>query len=236
MNQTRGSRPGRRLAIAAGVILLILLGTDRGGVALAERAAAETLQKSQHMPERPSVGIEGFPFLTQLASGSLDKVTVRAQEAVVGEAPRTLRLRDIDVLMRGLSVSRDLSTIRVDSGRATATVPYSELSRALGMTVRYAGEGRVTVNWATSVAGQRVTLPVTLHLGVAGGALTFLTPRVLETVGGLTTPVIEQLLALFNIVDLPLTRLPFGLHLTSLGVRENGVQFVLAGTHLSFTR
>lgn len=229
-------RWGKRLAIAAGVLIVLFLALDRGGVVLAERAAANTLQKSQHFSDRPSVGIAGFPFLTQLVHGSLDEVTVRAPGAVVGEQGRTVRLSSVDVTLHGLSVTRDLSTITAQSGRASAVVPYSEIARALGVGIRYGGSGRVVVRVSVPVAGRNVTLSASAGVRVTDGSLHLLSPKLADRAGSLPQPVIDQVLRAVDGLSLPLTRMPFGLSIRSVSARADGIAFELTGEDLRYVR
>ena len=67
-------------AIAVLIVLGLLVAVDRISVALAESAVATTLQNSQHLPSKPSVDIDGFPFLTQLASGNYSKIELGDDE------------------------------------------------------------------------------------------------------------------------------------------------------------
>ena len=50
---------------------------DRAACAVAENQMASQIQK-QGFPAKPHVTIEGFPFLTQVAAGRLNKVVIRA--------------------------------------------------------------------------------------------------------------------------------------------------------------
>ncbi len=229
MTQTRVLR---RVVIGVLILLALLVAADRIGVLLAERAAASTLQTSEHLSERPSVGIGGFPFLTQIAAGSLDKVTVRASDVVVGNRP-TLRLSSVDATLHGLSVSRDLSTVRADSAQGTGVVPYAELTRLLGVRVNYGGAGRVVAHPAVTVAGQQFSTAVSAQVSVDGGILRFGSPRVADT--SVPQVVVDQLQAVFGL-NVPLTGIPFGLQVHSVTAGSDGVAITLVGHQLSYRR
>ena len=57
------------------IVLMVLVGlavvADRIALGVAEDRAASALQTSQDLTHKPDVTVEGFPFLTQLASGEL---------------------------------------------------------------------------------------------------------------------------------------------------------------------
>jgi hypothetical protein len=75
------------------------------------------------------VDIKGFPFLTQLAGGSLDDVQVGIQdyEAATGTTGETIRIDDLKADMKGVSFSGDYSSATADTATGTATISYAEL-------------------------------------------------------------------------------------------------------------
>jgi uncharacterized Zn-binding protein involved in type VI secretion len=118
------------------------------------------------------VNIKGFPFLTQIAGGSLDDVEVgiKNYEAATGTGGRTIRIDDLKADMKGVDFSGDYSSATADSATGTATIAYDQLLNAvknepvvlpLGATgkvtgLSYGGNGKVRAT--VVVAG--VPLPV----------------------------------------------------------------------------
>src|SRR5256885_4227247 len=100
-------RAARWIGIGVVVLLVLLLIADRVGVAVAERVAGDTLESSEHLNSRPDVDIAGFPFLTQVATGNYDKITVTADDVTVGQQIHLLEISRLVVVLHDLTVSRD---------------------------------------------------------------------------------------------------------------------------------
>ncbi|MET9070891.1 DUF2993 domain-containing protein [Streptomyces sp. NPDC004232] len=116
------------------LILVVILGglfviVDRVAVHFAEGQAADKLKSTENLASTPDVSIEGFPFLTQLAGGSLDDVQVgiKDYQAATGTDGKTIRIDDLKADMKGVSFSGDYSSATADSATGTATVSYAEL-------------------------------------------------------------------------------------------------------------
>ncbi|MDT4939615.1 MAG: hypothetical protein QOG80_3286 [Pseudonocardiales bacterium] len=228
---------GRVLLVVLVALVGLLVAADRIGLAVAERTAAVTLQSSQHLAQRPSVSIAGFPFLTQLATGSFDSIHVTVRDLTVGQRSSTqLRIARLDVTLRQVHVSRDFSSARSQFGTATALIDYSDLSHTLGATFTYAGNGRVQAVASVGVIpGVSVPASAAAAVRVSGDSLTFNDPRV--TVAGQQVP--PALAGYFNSLfgtSIPLTGLPFGVHVTGVRAASGGVTITLSATGLTFRR
>jgi hypothetical protein len=140
-----GGRAARRLGIAILVILALLLIADRVGAVIAEDQAGDTIKSSQHLKSRPDVNIAGFPFLTQLASGDYDEISITAKHVPLTRAARFLQLTRITVVLHSLNVSRDFSDFHAKTATATALISFADLGKALGVPISYAGDGQITV-------------------------------------------------------------------------------------------
>src|ERR1700722_3956501 len=73
---------GRRWLIALVVLILVLVGIDFGAKAFAENAIATKIDSSG-LGTKPSVDIQGFPFLTQVASRDLSQIDINASNFTV---------------------------------------------------------------------------------------------------------------------------------------------------------
>jgi hypothetical protein len=221
------------------VALLVLVGllvvVDRVALAVAERAAAVTLQQSQHLTHRPSVSIDGFPFLTQLAAGDFDRIRVTAKDLRVGEVGNTVRIARLNIALRHVDVSRDFSHGHSEFSTATALITYPDLSAALDTRLSYAGAGRVKATQTATVAGVPVSATATAGVRVSGDALTFTDPQV--SVEGQAVPpaVADSFAALFG-TSIPLTGLPFGTRVRSVRADASGVTITLTAADLTFHR
>jgi hypothetical protein len=224
------ARTARGLLIALAVLLLLLVAADRIGVVIAERTAGDTIQSSQHLAERPDVDIAGFPFLTQLATGHYDEITVTAHDVPIGGD--VLAISQVRVVLRSLSVSRDFSEVRAKTATATARIDYAELGRRLGVTLRYAGAGRIAASKTVDVAGRSVTGTVRTRPRLANGALSFAAVTV-DHAGALGQLVVAALSHVFAF-DVPLRGIPFEIRLRSLQAEPQGLVLVLTGRNLFY--
>lgn len=225
----------RRLLIALLVLVGLLVAADRIGVVVAEGAVARTVQQSQHLEHKPDVDITGFPFLTQLIAGKFDKITLSDQDVRLGTARRTLALRYVHVTLTDVRVARDFTSATAAQTTATATAGYAALSRATGLTVTYAGTGRVRATVTEKLAGQQLRATVTVRPVVRHDAIAFADPRI--SAGGRTLPaaVTHALAAVFG-APIPLAALPYGLSVASLVADRGGLELDLTARALTFHR
>jgi hypothetical protein len=235
----RRRRRGRRWLIALLVLVVLLVAADRVGAAVAEHEAATTLQSSQHLASRPSVQIAGFPFLTQLISGTFDNVTITATGVTVGDTDRTLRLGTVTVHLHDVSVARNLSSVRAGSATADAVVSYADLSHTLGVPVSYAGPtsdgaGRIRAAASAAVDGRTVAGAVAAEVRASSaGGLEFVDPTVAVD-GQDAPPAVSEALAGVLGRPVALSRLPFGVSVLGVHADAGGVTIRLAGQNLSF--
>ena len=129
----------------------------------------------------------------------------------------------------------NFSGVSVETADGTAMLSYPELSRALGVTLGYAGGGRVQASSSVEVLGKTVTGTASAEVGVAGGdELTFSSVRVGVPQAGVAVPkqLTDQLSSLFD-DKLSLRGLPFHLRIQRLVATADGVR--IAATARSLT-
>jgi hypothetical protein len=208
------------------VLAVLLVGADRLALLVAERQIAGKVQSSQQLSRRPSVGIEGFPFLTQVLANHYRTVRLAAQDLTVGSSDQKVQLADLDARLRDVRTVDSFSGASVETASGTATLRYQELSRALGVTLSYAGGGRVQASSSVEVLGKTVTGTASAELGVVGGdELTFSAVRVGLSQAGVSVP--QQLTDQFSSIfanKLSLRGLPFHLQIQQLVATADGVR------------
>lgn len=230
-------RPRRWPWVLLAVVVLLaalFVAVDRIALHLAEDKAASTLQTSQHLSQQPDVSVAGFPFLTQLAAGEFDEVTITAKHIEVGNG--TLQIASVDVHLHHVTVPRDASSVRARTAQAAGRITYTELSRALGVPVSNGGNGRLLAKPAVTIAGQTYhgTVSAVVH-ATNGGGITFGNPR--ATAGSVKLPdVVSQALAGVFSKAISLAGLPFNVEVTGADVTNAGVVLRLAGTNLVYRR
>lgn len=218
---------------------LVLLGVgDRVAAHAAAGQMVSQIQKSQHLPNAPTVSIKGVPFLTQVAGGRYRDIELGVRRIAVP----TLCVDDIKVHLQGVhvplrrAVANKLTTIPIDRAVGTVRITYPDLNTFLAtrpghLRVTPAGSalrlsapidvpllGSVTAfgDLRASVTDNRLTL-APAGLGAEGlGSLRFPT----GAVGALTTTV-------------PLTGLPMNLRLTAARTTPDAIEITAVASHLT---
>jgi hypothetical protein len=124
------------MAVFAVIVLLILLVIgDRVALAVTENDMASQFQ-ANGLPVKPSVTIEGFPFLTQLAAKDFNKVDISASNVPVTlPTGGSLSITSIHATINGLHISSYSSTAsaKVDHMTASAYISFGALAEAGGV-------------------------------------------------------------------------------------------------------
>lgn len=239
-------RRRRRWWVPLLVILLLLAGlalaADRIGDRVAQDVAATQIQKHENLSHKPTVQVHGVPFLTQLATGHYQHVTLRLSDyTATGNGQGTnqgtgqgIRISDIVIDLHSLTVSRDFSDLSAKRATAHALITYADLSTRLGSTVAYAGNGRISASRSVSVLGVDVNGTVSARPQAAPAELSFV--DIQAKVEGVSVPqvAVDSLRQFFQ-TSVDLSGLPFGVRLTSVQATDKGLEFALTGTDLSYS-
>jgi hypothetical protein len=145
-------RPRRRrrrwvMALFALIVVLILLTIgDRVALAVAENQFASQAV-ANGMPVKPSVTIEGFPFLTQLVARDFRRVDISANNIPAGPVDIT----SVKATLNGMHLNSSFNGATVDHITATAFMSFSALtggfgSSGTGITITAAGPNTVNIN------------------------------------------------------------------------------------------
>ncbi|MBD0712453.1 MULTISPECIES: DUF2993 domain-containing protein [unclassified Streptomyces] len=161
----------RILLILAIVLGGVLVGIDRLAVSFAESEAAGRVKLSGATTESLDVDIKGFPFLTQVAGKRFDEVEVKATGIQTTAGERRLRVGELTVALRDVTVTGDFSGARAGSASGSALVSYADLTAASerGATVAYGGNGKVKVTGSVEVMGRSLTRTVVSTVTVVNG-------------------------------------------------------------------
>jgi len=127
----RRRRRGRRwtMVVFGVIVLLILLVIgDRVALAVAENDMADQFV-SNGLPVKPSVTIEGFPFLTQLVARDLRKVDISASNIPAGPVTITSATGTLN----GLHFNSSFNSATVDHMTVTIFVSFAALAGAGGL-------------------------------------------------------------------------------------------------------
>lgn len=245
-------RRGRRLVIGLFVLLLILAVVlavaDRAGAAFAERRIAE--QVAAELSSRgvrsaaPDVSVRGVPFLTQVAAGRYETISVRLADLAAANGdtlPAGVRVQRLDVDAR--DVVAPLSSLRGGQGdivartvEGTALLDYASVAKLINQPgVRLAERGgKLAVTAPLEILGQKLTVNGTAELTVVKGALQ-IRFRELTTDGLPALPGAQDLVNAYAqqiSIDMPVGKLPFGLVVRDVQPRPDGLALTATGENV----
>ncbi|MEU0008610.1 DUF2993 domain-containing protein [Streptomyces sp. NPDC006314] len=235
------------------LILVVVLGglfviVDRVAVHFAEGEAADKLKATENLASTPDVDIKGFPFLTQVAGGSLDDVEVgiKDYEAATGKAGQTIRIDDLKADMKGVDFSGDYSSATAATATGTATISYAELlktakseptdvglgvkARVVGLSDGGNGKIKVAVKVKGTVAG---AIPVDQTVSVLS-SVTVENDKVqvhadsLPAIGNLALA--ENRVRTITDFQQAIDRLPGGIQLDKVQAAPDGVKVSVKGS------
>ncbi len=207
-------------------VVLLLVVADRGGAYLAGRAVAARLQDSAGLAARPTVTIDGFPFLTQAARGSYGQIQVRARDVPAGST----RLAELGATLRGVQlplsdvVSGRVEQVPVERIDARVLLSYADLTRRSGdraLTVSQAGD-RVRVRGSVRVLGRTLAASAVSAVTVEGDEVV-VTAESFQVGNSVADAVVSR--ALRGRLDLRIAvgNLPYGLAVQDALVGADGV-------------
>ncbi|WP_030693672.1 DUF2993 domain-containing protein [Streptomyces globisporus] len=161
----------RILLIVAVVLGGILVGIDRLAVAYAESEASSRVKLSASTSDSIEVDIKGFPFLTQVADKRFDEVEVKATGVRAKAGDKDIRVGELTVALRDVTVTGDWAGAKAGSASGTALISYADLTAASDReaTVAYGGNGKVKVTGSVDILGRTLTRSVLSTVTVVNG-------------------------------------------------------------------
>jgi hypothetical protein len=214
----RGPAPRRRrrgrgwivLAVALAVLAVLFVIADQVAKAYAQNMIASKIQSSAGLSSKPSVTIEGFPFLTQLAARDLRTVDISASNVQENK----LDITSIKATATGVHINSGFSSATVDHISGTAFISFASLESAAG------------VQGATITADPSAG-PNAVNVGVgpftATGQVTQTSPSQItvkmDSLGGIASSLIGSLPD--YVIQVP--KLPAGLQVRGVRVVSQGI-------------
>jgi hypothetical protein len=218
-------RRRRRWPVVLVVVLVIVLGllvvADRAAAAYADNRAATEMQ-AQGFSSKPHVTIEGFPFLTQVASRDFHDVHITA----TGEKAGPVVIDHIDATLTDVRPNSSYSGATVARLSGTGLITFASLAGASGAPGLK----------ISAVSNDEVKIAV--DLGIVSGSATARVTKVgpnkinVKVVSADGLPVS----ALGSLADTTITipALPLNMTLQSVSVSAQGVLIHVTGQNVSF--
>ena len=249
-----------RIFLIVVVILAgLFVGADRLAVGFAQDKAADELRSNENLSEQPDVSINGFPFLTQVASGELDDVEIKIKDyeastsgaagggsSAGAKGGGTILIQDLTARMKGVEFSDNYHSATADSATGTAHISYAELLKAAkvdpvdlapGVTAKViklsdGGNGKVKVTVQATVLGRQMHEPITVMstMRVENDVVKVHADK-LPKFGGVPVP--ESSVRQITDFQQSITGLPAGIHIDSVMAAPDGVDVTVKGSHVS---
>lgn len=232
-----GPRPRRRRArryvIALVIIIVVLVVLDFAARVAAENVMASKIEQ-QGLQHKPSVTIDGFPFLTQVASRNFRQIHL--SDADQTEGPVTVT--SINATAHNIKVnSYAFSSGTIGSLSGTALISFASLGNTLTQQVGPLGSLLNGAGLDLRAAGPnevKATLNLVVTSGSATWRVTWLSGNRLNIrlVGSDGLP--SSLLGSIQDITVQVPKLPLGLTIDSVAVTQAGVVGRVSGSNVPF--
>lgn len=219
----RLSRKARAAIIIPLALLALLVGADRLAAAYAANQIASRIQE-HGFPVKPSVTVEGFPFLTQVITRHFAGVEITAPNFPVGPVTASIQVNATDISLKSGYHSGTIAHVT-----GTGLITFSSLSKlagaqgAPGLKISRAGPNKVrlTANLqiVTATAVARVKKTGRNKFSIR-----------LISADGLPASLLGPIRHL--VVHIP--KLPQGLSVQAVDVTVQGVVVRVTGSHVRF--
>lgn len=230
-----GTRRGgclRTFLICLIVLVALAVVADFVAKSFAQDKLASEIQ--QHgFPKKPSVAIEGFPFLTQVASRDIHQVRISSQD--VPEGP--VRISKISAVMTGIHLNSGFTSGTVDQLSGSVLITFGSLAQTLDSQIGPLGSLVGSSGLKLSAAGSH-EIRASLNLVVASGSATWRISRLsgqefnARLVGSSGVP--SSVLGSISSFNIKIPELPFGMKIDSVHITPEGVVGRISGHDLPF--
>jgi hypothetical protein len=218
----RYDRPPRRrrrrgwiaLLVTLIVLAVILFVGDNVARSYAQNMIASKIETSDGLTQKPSVTIQGFPFLTQLAARDLKVVDVSASNVQAGK----IDITSIKATATGVHLNSGFSSATVANINGTAFISFASVEKALGV------QGVATIT-ADPAAGPNAVKLSAGAIGSITGKVEVTGPNEVQIQMGSLTGLAALLGGVAPIPNqtIQIPKLPAGLEVHSVAVTSQGV-------------
>lgn len=232
-----GSRRSRRRWLLTFLITLVALvvlavAADFIAKSVAEAKVASEIQQ-QGFPVKPSVTIEGFPFLTQVVRHDIREIRISAHD--IPEGP--LRISAVSAVLTGIHLNSGFSSGTVDSLSGSVLVTFPAVSSMLisqigplgslvgpsGLKLSAAGPGEVKASLNLVITSGSATWQVTRLSGDE------LNARLVAHEG-----IPSSLVGPISDFTIKIPQLPLGVKIDSVTITPRGIGATISGHDLPF--
>ena len=265
----RRRRRGRGWIVALGllaVLVVLLVIADQVAKAYAQNMIASKLQSSSGLSAKPSVTIEGFPFLTQVAAHNIGAIDLSASDVQAGK----LDISSVKARATGVHLNSSFNSATTDQITGTALIRFDALASATGaqgVTITAdpaGGPNAVKVSVGPLTATAFVSFSDLADAGGGGGPAISMSAagpdrvKITAGIGPLSDTEVAKisqtgpnqisiqvqngsspvsgLLNAFGSFSFSIPRLPASVHITGFAVTSQGLTLAAAADHAILTK
>jgi hypothetical protein len=242
-------RRARRLLILLAVLLVIVVVSDRVALRVAQsQLQKQVLTRATWSGGTTTVKIHGFPFLSQVVTGSYGDIEVRAEGVTIqdlNDVTADVHLHGVHLPLTTLADSRD-PKVPIDRVDGAVTVPYGQLAqRAVtagasdgikSLSLRQDGLAvKVSVVLTIPLIGLPISASASAALSLDGDKVRLKASGV--DISGATVPaaVTSAVLAIINSVlasSFTIPALPYGLQIIAVKSAGYGIEVTAAARNV----
>ncbi len=213
------------------VIIVVLVLGDRAANAYTENQMASQIQSSLGLSGKPSVTIQGFPFLTQLAARDFRTVDINASNETITSSSAgsgLLKVASLAATLHGMHI-HGLNSATVDQFNASALITFMALGNVggipQGITLSADGPNQIKANISIGPLSDTATAQVTRT------GSNQINVKVIDF-GGIPADVLG------NLADFSFSipKLPAGVTIQSISVTQQGLRITAAGTNTTLSQ
>jgi len=248
-------RRGRKLWVALLVLIVVLGGlflvADRVAAYVAARTIATQAKKELAArdittPSDPTVTVGGFPFLTQVAKGRYQSITIHVDHP----SSQGVTFDTLDVVADGVNASTSAvinrtGTITADTVTGTTSLGWAGVNKLMntsgfggaGASASAMPDGQVQVKVPVSLAGISTTIVATGNLTVGQG-VAHLKINNVTAEGGTLPSVINGLVGSIKqslSVDIKIPPLPYGLVVKDVKASQQGLAVTATAANVALS-
>ncbi len=223
----RRGRGWIRLLVVLVVLAVLFVIGDQVAKAYAQNTVASKIQSSSGMSAKPSVTIEGFPFLTQIAAHDVRVIDLSADNVPAGK----FDISSVKAKATGVHLNSSFSGATIDQINGTALITFASLEQGLGV------QGVATISADPAHGPNAVKL--------SAGAIGSVTGTVEETAPSTVTIQLGSLSGLASLLNgavpvqkqtIQIPKLPMGLVVRGVTVTSQGIVATASAQHTTLTQ
>jgi hypothetical protein len=213
------------------VIIVVLVIGDRAANAYTENQMASRIQSSLGLSGKPSVTIQGFPFLTQLAARDFKTVNVNASNETITSSSvgsGLLEVASLTATLHGMHI-KGLNSATIDQFNASALITFTALGDVggipQGITLSADGPNQIKADISIGPLSDSAVAQVTQT------GSNQINVKIIDA-GGIPVDVLGNL-ANFSF---SIPKLPAGVTIQSISVTQQGLRITAAGQNTTLNQ